>query len=717
MKIKSLSIKGYKNLNINLRHETDIMAIIGNNGSGKSNLLEALCFIFRSLYNDKYSLDFDYCITFENTDKKVIQIKKENAKRPIFTVDNDDQISITEYLPKRIVIIYSGEEDRLWRNCIDPFYQDYIREINKTATHGIPSKPDSLPQILYINKYYWHVSLLGLICSDLIDNKLFIKEIMKIDKVDKIKFYFKRDNYKNYASSNTLEFIKSIDKKSEYTLDTFKKTINEKGYISDDVFKYLYVAYTPRDTKILENIIIKFNGQLTVEDLSEGEKKLLLIKAALEFAGQEDTLFVLDEPDAHVHVTNKEEITKAFEPYKNNRQIIFTTHSPTLVNCLEDECLYMINNGEFISKRKQDKLNYLIGDSWSKHQMGALLSSRKKLILFVEGKHDKTHIINAFAKLKDDYKGIDFDVFSIGGESKIRPLMTGLYEAQEFEDKTYIAIFDNDSAGVKAFNDGFDKEENNLGYKKLHKDQHEHDNFFAFLLPKTIGFEKDFTIEALFEATKYEDAYKDALSKTLGHFSKNSIEDINKDIKDKSKNILAENSKDFSKEDFNNFKPIFDLLVKIKNRSLPLMPIPNAENIKLKEEKSSIKTSTQPTIFKPIEEYTEGMHFKDKSEEIINLYTKYKDAILKLSSNIEIKPQKWYIAFKNGGNISDIEIQKRNIKISINLKKGQLVDPKGLMIDVSNKGHSLNGDYEVKVSDEKNFDYIISLIKQTLKTK
>jgi len=87
-------------------------------------------------------------------------------------------------------------------------------------------------------------------------------------------------------------------------------------------------------------ITIKFNGNLSIEDLSEGEKKLLLIKSALEFAGQEDCLFILDEPDAHIHVTNKEEIVKMFNPYKHNRQIIFTTHSPTLTNCLDDSNLY-----------------------------------------------------------------------------------------------------------------------------------------------------------------------------------------------------------------------------------------------------------------------------------------------------------------------------------------------------------------------------------------
>lgn len=53
MKITRLKIKGYKNLDIDIKHESDIMAFIRLNGSGKSNVLEALSFIFREIYKNK----------------------------------------------------------------------------------------------------------------------------------------------------------------------------------------------------------------------------------------------------------------------------------------------------------------------------------------------------------------------------------------------------------------------------------------------------------------------------------------------------------------------------------------------------------------------------------------------------------------------------------------------------------------------------------------
>jgi len=120
-------------------------------------------------------------------------------------------------------------------------------------------------------------------------------------------------------------------------------------------------------------------------------------------------------------------------------------------------------------------------------------------------------------------------------------------------------------------------------------------------------------------------------------------------------------------------------------------------------------------LTKEIKVYTEDDHLEGKPDETIELYEKFKTAILDLSPDIEVKPQKFYIAFKKGTNISDIEIQKNGIKISVNMKAGKLDDPKHLMRDVSVlKGHSLNGDYEHKVDNDKDLEYIMSLVKQAI---
>ena len=53
MRLKKLYIEEYKNLErvtINFKHNNGTTVLIGNNGSGKSNVLEAISAIFTGLY-------------------------------------------------------------------------------------------------------------------------------------------------------------------------------------------------------------------------------------------------------------------------------------------------------------------------------------------------------------------------------------------------------------------------------------------------------------------------------------------------------------------------------------------------------------------------------------------------------------------------------------------------------------------------------------------
>jgi predicted transport protein len=60
-------------------------------------------------------------------------------------------------------------------------------------------------------------------------------------------------------------------------------------------------------------------------------------------------------------------------------------------------------------------------------------------------------------------------------------------------------------------------------------------------------------------------------------------------------------------------------------------------------------------------------------------------------------------------------MQKKGLKIFINTKIGTLDDPKGLAKDVSNIGHRGNGDYQIQIENDKDLEYIMSLIKQVIK--
>jgi predicted transport protein len=119
-------------------------------------------------------------------------------------------------------------------------------------------------------------------------------------------------------------------------------------------------------------------------------------------------------------------------------------------------------------------------------------------------------------------------------------------------------------------------------------------------------------------------------------------------------------------------------------------------------------------VAREIKVYTEEEHLANVTDEIKELYEKLKSAILNLD-NLEIKPKKVYIAFVSGRNVVDILPQRKALKIWLNMAKGELDDPKGIAKDVSNTGHWGNGDYEIKIQNDDDLEYILSLIKQSLK--
>ena len=141
------------------------------------------------------------------------------------------------------------------------------------------------------------------------------------------------------------------------------------------------------------------------------------------------------------------------------------------------------------------------------------------------------------------------------------------------------------------------------------------------------------------------------------------------------------------------------------------------ERIQKLDAKESIKTISKPDdtiekVTKEIKVYTEQEHLEKGSDEIRELYERLKAAILNFDE-IEVKPKKRYLAFVSGSNVLDILVQKKAIKVWINLKKDELDDPKRLTRDVSEIGHWGNGDYELQFSTDEDLEYILSLIKQS----
>jgi len=153
---------------------------------------------------------------------------------------------------------------------------------------------------------------------------------------------------------------------------------------------------------------------------------------------------------------------------------------------------------------------------------------------------------------------------------------------------------------------------------------------------------------------------------------------------------------------------------RFKNRSV------SYTQIKTSGSQESINTISQQdatieTVSQEIKVFTENEHLDKAEDDIVELYKLLRESIFNLDDNINMNPRKNFIGFQfNKKTFADVIMQKRGLKIVLNLKSGELDDAREIARDVSNVGHWGNGAYEVSMKDDSEFEYVLSLIRQSL---
>ena len=172
-----------------------------------------------------------------------------------------------------------------------------------------------------------------------------------------------------------------------------------KQKISKTIFQYLYLLSQPKQNeinkvdKLITDIKIKIKD-IDYDNLSEGEKKLILIECITKVLGDEESLILLDEPDAHIHIARKKELLNAIDSFEG--QTVLTTHSPVFVNEINKkhaDNLFFIEKGEITSSTFVNKLTELSGGEIDYLNGTIVLSSKQ--ILVTEGPYDKRYIEKA----------------------------------------------------------------------------------------------------------------------------------------------------------------------------------------------------------------------------------------------------------------------------------------------------------------------------------
>ncbi len=111
--------------------------------------------------------------------------------------------------------------------------------------------------------------------------------------------------------------------------------------------------------------------------------------------------------------------------------------------------------------------------------------------------------------------------------------------------------------------------------------------------------------------------------------------------------------------------------------------------------------------------YSEKELLEEKGEQILEVYSHLRKRILDIDDDIEVVPSKHHISFRANTPFVDIQVQKTQLKIWINLAIGELDDPREIARDVSDVKHWGSGEYEILMKPGDDIDYLLMLIKQS----
>ena len=97
------------------------------------------------------------------------------------------------------------------------------------------------------------------------------------------------------------------------------------------------------------------------------------------------------------------------------------------------------------------------------------------------------------------------------------------------------------------------------------------------------------------------------------------------------------------------------------------------------------------------------------------LFEKLNTRILNLGTYVKREFKKLYIAYKADTNFVDVVIQSSRLRLAINMKFADVLDPKGICKDITRLGRWGNGDVEVGMDSLDMLDDVMAIIEQAFK--
>ncbi|KFX02026.1 AAA family ATPase [Pectobacterium carotovorum] len=404
--------KNLKNVTIDFDQEHWVTVVIGWNGTGKSNVLEALAIIFRDLIAKKRSPVFAFQLSYRmgaGDSLRYIHIdadpdrEKESFIIHVATdaeahgkgtlapfLDGEGDVSAlrgrvikfstflnagVEYLPRYVFSYYSGESSRM-HEIFRPYLESYDSKLRNGEDPG-------LKRLFYAMPVHSQFVLLAFLIqqSDIVRN--FLNEHLGLDPdegIESVLFVLRQPPWKSKAPDGDSRFWNARGVVRDFLsrlYDIALAPIEVSRRVSTSIwnketlqFKYLYIkdidalrrlvgSQAPAEffrdlestyvSELIEEVRIrvrlkKNEGYVTFRELSEGEQQLLTVLGLLCFTAEDESLFLLDEPDTHLnprwsvdYISYLKQFIASGTKQEETSHILLTTHNPLAIAELDRE--------------------------------------------------------------------------------------------------------------------------------------------------------------------------------------------------------------------------------------------------------------------------------------------------------------------------------------------------------------------------------------------
>lgn len=388
MRLNWLKLRDFKNLesiSIDFDQSELSTVFVGENGAGKSNVIEAIVTIFRDVdLNEPTAFPFalnyqcrGYDVTFDNNIARPgfsIQVDGQTVTRAAFAARRND------YLPSNVFGYYSGGSRRL-EGLFDKHQQRYYKRVISPDSTQQDLDDIGLRRLFYSRSSYGQLALLSYFAFDEPSAHEFLKENMSITGFDCAlivlrkprwagarptkhqlehgdpRFWYsaglvrgvldslwehalapmsgegrEHDDYRvrPYDEEQVYIFVKDADALRQIA----KPFGNEKTFFG--LIETLDISDLIREVRIWVRVE-SAGPEVPFHEISDGEKQLLSVLGLMRFTGREETLFLLDEPDTHLNPAWKWgylELVKRIAQNNGESHIIMTTHDPLTLGAL-----------------------------------------------------------------------------------------------------------------------------------------------------------------------------------------------------------------------------------------------------------------------------------------------------------------------------------------------------------------------------------------------